>query len=366
MGIINKQIGTDIKTRAIVEQGMFSKNGTTQHHIPGSVVYNAPLFDFDPSIKPFINADFGGAMNQNVSFTGTPELIFDGALGGWTGSALSGNWNFNDVGKVTITNANNNDAAVWDDAGTINMSNYTAITGKVDLDTYDPTLNTIVVGFGLAGVIVGNTISLDDYIDTANFLEQSFAIPKADLGIGEEVVDEMTITILRTGGARPDIKFDAFQIEETGTPLVYTVNIPESEVFCVEQINLVIIDNITGITSVVGDTENATVPNLSYNKILGVSELVNGIVFTRVQDDKNVINLTIKNLADFLSFAVILDHVSDGVNTLLTISVILNNPIILDGKTNDKLTWTISDDLSGLIRFTSLARGSLRSDPTAK
>lgn len=366
MGIVNKQIGTDIKTRAIVEQGMFSKNGTTQHHIPGSVVYNAPLFDFDPTIKPFLNDTFGGALNQDVSFTGTPELIFDGALGGWTGSALSGNWNFNNAGKVTITNANNNNAAKWDDAGTINMANYSAITGKVDLDTYDPTLNTIVVEFGLAGVIVGNTINLDDYIDTANFLEQSFAIPKDDLGIGEEVVDEMTITILRTGGARPDIKFDAFQIEETGTPLVYTVRVPESEVYCINQINYLFIDNVSGITTVSGATENATVPNLSYNKILGISELTNGIQFVRTQNDVRVININLKNLSDFLSFSVIADHISDGTNTFLTLSVMLDDPIILDGKTNDELSLTINDNLSGLVRFTALTRGSLRSDPTAK
>jgi hypothetical protein len=364
--IHNKQIGTDIKERSIVEQGMYSKNHTTYDHIVGSVSYTAPLFDFDPTIKPFLNETFGSAMNQDVSFTGVPELIFDGALNGWLGSAISGAWNFNDAGKVTISNASNNSQAKWDDAGTINMNGYTAITGNIDLDTYNPSLNTVVLSFSLAGVLVGNSINLDDYIDTGIFTEQSFVIPKSDLGIGAEVVDEMTITILRSGGTRPDIKFDGFQIEQIGTPLEFKVDTPESEVFFVHQINMSFVGAVTGITAVAGATENATVPNLSYNKLLGINELANGITFTRTQNDKKVINLTLKNLADFLGFSVILDHVSDGTNTLLTLSVMLDDPIVLDGKTNDKLSWTINDNISGLIKFTSIARGSLRSDPTAR
>ena len=66
-----------------------------------------------------------------------------------------------------------------------------------------------------------------------------------------------------------------------------------------------------------------------------------------------------------MSFAVISDHISDGTNSLLTVSVVLRNSILLDGKTNDELMLTINDDLSGLIKFTALTRGSLRSDPTS-
>jgi len=367
MGVVNKQVGTDIKTRAIVEQGMYSKNGTTYHHIPGSVVYTAPLFDFDPTIKPFFNDTFGTALNQNVSFGGTPELIFDGGSGGseWVGSG-GGQWDFADAGEVTVFNGTDNSQALFEDAGTINTSSYSALSGKVDLERYSPSTQDIFFQFQVSGVPLGVAVSMNNYIDTGNFNAQEFVIPLSVFGLLGAIVDEFTMTVSRSGGARPRIAFDDFTIQETGTPLVYTVRVPESEVYCVNQINYLFIDNVSGITTVSGATENATVQNLSYNKILGVSELTNGVQFVRTQNDVRVININLKNLSDFLSFSVISDHISDGVNTFLTLSVMLDDPIILDGKTNDELSLTINDNLSGLVRFTALTRGSLRSDPTAK
>jgi len=177
-------------------------------------------------------------------------------------------------------------------------------------------------------------------------------------------VDEFTMTVQRSGGHQPHISFDDFTIQETGTPLVYTVRVPEAEVYMINQINFLFVDDVTSIIPVVGTTENATGVGLSYNKLLGIPELTNGIVFTRFQNNKKVINLNLKSLCDFLAFSVILDHVSDGVNTLLTLSVVLDEPILLDGKSNDELSLTISDDLSNLLKFTALTRGSIRSDPT--
>ncbi len=184
-----------------------------------------PFIETEPSTVFFQNSTFGIAMNQNITFGGTPELIFDGGSGGteWTGSIIQGSWNFADAGKVTITTANNGDEAQFDDAGIIDMSGFTAITGLVDLDVYSPVSNSIIVQFGLAGVAVGNSIDLNDFIDTGNFAEQAFAIPKADLGISTVTVDEMTIIITRNGGAKPTIKFDDWQIEETGTPAIFLV-----------------------------------------------------------------------------------------------------------------------------------------------
>jgi len=366
VAITTKISGKDIHTGADLDQEMYSKNGITHKHIVGAVVYNAPLFDYDPSIKPFFNPEFGTDMNQDVTFGGTPELIFNGGSGGteWTGSG-PGQWDFSDSGKVTVSHGPNNSQALFQDAGTIDTSNYSALTGKVDLDNYTPSTQDILFQFKNGGSVLGDPVSMNAFIDTGNFGEQSFAIPLSSFNLAGATVNQFTMTVQRSAGHNPHISFDDFQLEETGEQLKFTINVLGSEVFCVEQINLVFVDNITGITSVSGSSENATVPNLSYDKILGVDGLSNGIVFTRRQNERDIINLNLKNLADFLGFAVITDHISDGVNTLVTLSVMLDTPIILDGKTNDELSWTINDDLSGLIRCTSLARGTLRSDPTA-
>ena len=361
-----RNTGVDIATNAVTEQAMLSKNGITYKHIAGAVVFSGDLFDFDPTIKPFLNESFGVAMNQDVSFGGTPELIFDGGSGGteWTGTG-GAQWNFSSGGKVVLTNGTNNSQALFTDSGTVNSSGYTALTGKVDLDNYSSSNQDVLFQFQLSGAPLGVAVSMNDFIDTGNFTEQSFAIPLTQFNLTGAIVDEFTMTIQRNGGSLPDISFDDFQIEETGSSINYTVNVLESEVYCIEQINFMFIDNVTAITTVAGSTENATTQNLSYNKLLGVDKLSNGIIFTRTQNDKNVINLTLKDLSDFLTFSVISDHVSDGTNSLLTLTVKLDNPIILDGKSDDSVSLSINDDLSGLLRFTALTRGSLRSDPTS-
>jgi hypothetical protein len=173
----------------IVGDGLKSVEVINKDEHNGMIVFTEPLHPVLTTVTPLLNVTYGADMNQNITFAGTPEVIFDGAGGGWTGTAIQGNWNFADSGKVTITQATNGSEAKFDDAGTINMSNYTAISGKVDLDTYSPTQNTILVQFGLAGVAKGVSINLNEYIDTGTFTEQSFIIPKSDLQIDNETVD---------------------------------------------------------------------------------------------------------------------------------------------------------------------------------
>ena len=361
------RVGADLATGSTVEQDMMSKNKITKKHIAGAVVFTVPVFDTDPTLKPFLNDTFGTAMNQDVSFGGTPELIFDGGSGGteWAGSG-NAQWNFASGGKVVLSNGTNNSVALFEDAGTVVASSYAALTGKVDLDTYNPATDNIMFQFSLAGTPLGVALPMNDYIDTSDFAEQEFAIPMTDFVLGASTVDEFTMTVVRSGGSRPDISFDDFTLQETGTPLLFTVRVPESETYLVKKLSFLFVDNTSGITTVAGATENATVPNLSYNKILGVSSLANGIIFTRVQNNKKIINLNLKDLGDFLTFTTITDHISDGVNTLLKVEIALSENILLDGKTNDELSLTINDDLSGLVKFTALSRGVLRSDPTDK
>lgn len=80
-----------------------------------------------PIALAFSNETIGRSMNQNVTFGGTPELIFDGGSGGteWSNTS-SGTWNFADSGKVTITNGVSGNFAKFDDAGTIDPSAYTS------------------------------------------------------------------------------------------------------------------------------------------------------------------------------------------------------------------------------------------------
>jgi len=324
----------------------------------GLVTLNRDLIQTEPSTAFFFNPTVGIAMNQNVSFGGTPEVILDGAGGGWTPTAVSGSWNFTDSGKVTITSANNGDSAMWDDAGTIDMNSYTAISGKVDLDVYSDASNTIQVQFGLAGAPLGNPVNLDDFIDTGVFTEQSFIIPKASLGIDDEIVDEMIITIFRTGGTKPTIKFDDWQIEQTGTPLVFSINVNNNEIFHLDEIVFTYADALAGTLA------DGTMPALSYNKILGVSALPIGFNIIRAKGGKTLFSAAIRTLGTQISAGgEVTETWSDGTNTFVVIRARFAQRLKLTGDPNDFITITINDDMSGLLQFTCAARGGLeRSD----
>ena len=51
----------------------------------GVVALTHPFIETEPSTKFFLNDTVGGAMNQNVTFGGSKELIFDGGSGGTEG-----------------------------------------------------------------------------------------------------------------------------------------------------------------------------------------------------------------------------------------------------------------------------------------
>ena len=159
MSVDTRIIGGRGRNSELLEAHVHPIETATGSHA-GLVVLTKSLQTFTPTLLPFLNDTFGNSMNQNITFSGTPELITDGGSGGteWAGTANQGTWNFADSGKTTITSALNNDNATFDDAGTIDMSTHTAISGLVDLDTYNPTQNTIVIQFGLAGILVTTTV----------------------------------------------------------------------------------------------------------------------------------------------------------------------------------------------------------------
>lgn len=283
----------------------------------------------------------------------------------WVGTAVAGTWNFADGGEISITAASTNDQAsfandalrVWD----VEDNGFTTLTGKVDLDIYSELNNDILVYFDFDGTARGDQISLNGFIDTADFGQQSFAIPVATFNFGGDTeINGMTIEIIRSGGPRPTIKFDDIQWEEIGASVEYTTRIKRGERFHVTEIRFALADNETGVVTVAGDTENHSIPNLAYDKILSISALSTGIVFKRVQDGVTLFSVTIKQLGDFLTTGSnIINLISDGTNTFFTLLVVFPEAIVLDGATNDFLSLTINDDLSSLLQFTAAARGAI-------
>lgn len=321
-----------------------------------------PRTVLNPIVIPFLNDTFGAAMNQNIAFSGTPEIIHNGGSSTeWTGSAIQGSWNFADAGKVSLSSGVANDEATFaeETPTTVAMSGFTALTGKINLTTYSPTNNTLNVIFDLAGVDVGNSVNLNDFIDP-NLLssEQNFVIPKGLLGLDAQTVDGFSIALTRSGGAQVVFTLDDIQLEQTGTPAVFKAIVPIGDVVYITEIRLGLADVLAATVT------DGTALGLAYDKILAVASLSNGIVFRRIQAGETNFSVNFKQLGDFLrSGSNLINPISDGVNTFITLLVEFPEAIILEGDTLDGnenfLSFSISDNLSGLLEFTAAARGAI-------
>jgi len=337
--------GTNFTTGTIIVAGMSVKNTTSNNEYAT------------------ITAVLSGDLTLDKDIFVTSEGYEINPI--WVGTAVAGTWNFADGGEISITGADTNDQAsfandalrVWDVAD----NGFTTLTGKVDLDTYSETDNDILIYFDFDGVARGDQLSLNERIDTTNFSAQNFVIPVADFNFGGATeINGMTIEIIRTGGPKPTVKFDNIQWEEIGAAIEYTTRIKRGERMHVTEIRIAIADDETGIVTVAGNTENHSMINLGYNKIMSVAALSNGIVFRRSQNDVTLFSVTIKQLGDFLATGSnIVNVISDGTNTFITLLVIFPEAIILDGDTNDFLSFTINDNLSSLLQFTAAARGAI-------
>ena len=329
----------------------------------GQLVLQERFVQLSPEVHPFINSSFGVAMNQSISFGGTPEIIHNGGTSTeWTGTALSGNWDFADAGKVSLTNGNNNNAATFDEETgySIDMDGFTTLTGKINLSTYDEANNSLTVIFNLDGVSVGNSIDLNDHIDAGLIgSEQNFVIPKAEFGLLGQLVNGFTITVVRTGGGKPAFTLDDIQLEETGDAAVFKATTPVGTRYHITQIRIGLADNISGI--ITGSTTTyPTMPGLAYDAILGVSALSNGIVFTRVQKGVTQFSVVLKKLGDFLTTGSnMVNMISDGTNTYITLMIEFPEPIILEGGDDSFMSYTINDDLSALLQFSAAALGAI-------
>ena len=431
------------KTRIVGTQGSGAREleqhvhafSTSKGDHAGAVTLNERFLQFIPEFHPFLNDNFGTAMNQAVVFggsalnatvihagvnsgsaaSGTTDADADGELkntGGlfnatvgpgalvhnttdgtfaivqtvttddiltltpnvldgadimdnaenyvvndiWPGTAVAGTWNFADGGEITITSADNNDEATFtvDASHLWPMTDFVSFTGKIDLAVYSEVNNTILLEFGLDGVLVGNSVNLNDFIDPGDFAAQTFVIPKAEFGLIGQNINSMRITITRIGGTKPTIAFDNLQWENTGTPIVYKSTTPVGTRFHITELRIRIEDALTAVLT------DGSMPNIDPSAILGVSELTNGIVFARVQKGKTLFSVSLKNLGDFFATGSdVVNVTGNGTNQGLTLLVTFPEPIILEGGSGNFLSFTINDTMTNLTRFTAAARGGL-------
>lgn len=281
----------------------------------------------------------------------------------WVGAATTGTWDFATGNVITQAAANNNDQAdITANAADQSLaSDFTALTGAINLNTYTEVNHNIQIQMTLSGVAVGSSILLNDFIDTGDFGAQQFSIPIGDLVATDQLMNGIRIIVLRTGGAKPAFTLDDVRLEFSGTPLVFEVALNKEERFHISELVFTYADALLSEkTGLLDATETFTNNFLSYDAILGVSALTNGFVINRTKKGKTLFSANIKTLGGHISAgATIGELITDNANTFLTLRVIFPDPLILTGEIDDTLTITINDKMDGLLQFTAAARGSL-------
>jgi len=347
--VLNYSLSKEENLSAVVSniQGFNANGQIIQPHVdnlrgkqPGLVVATRDLNDVFTTVTPLLNETFGADLNQNVSFTGDPEFIHNGGDDTrWTGSATQGTWNFADSGKITLTNGNNDDRADFATSSTVDLTDFSAFTGKVDFDTYSEATNNLFLQFDLAGIAVGDAISLNDFVNVGDFVEQSFVIPKSTFNFLTTVVDGFSITLERTGGAKPTMKFDDLQFEETGDPLSFVFQPEGSLKVKLVSLKIIMADNVTAESS--------------YNAFLGVSALSNGITVTAQSEERLVFSGSFIRIIDFLTVSEAHYESSVGAaDSWFSVEIpFRDHNVLLDGGLGDNISFTINDNLSALTFF---------------
>lgn len=331
--------------------------------IRGLVTAVRPLKTFENTIQFFTDNNGSVDLNVDAATTGTPDVIYAENSGtptewDWTIEAGAAN-RFDFAHSVTVhagstsidgTNSRANNVAQGDNGSNISLSVYTSLSGFIYLTSWAITAELLIYGWdtNLASMI-GTSVDIGDYINVGTLNTwQKFTIPLSDLTLVGASIDAIRVQLGPTNPP-PNYYLDDIQLDTGGGVMIFTVQ-PDNQTWLhIKDINLVIADGYTGILS------DGTMPNLSYNKILGLSKLTNGIVYQRIINGEIVNVNVVRQLSDVLQLpgSSIKSLGSDGTNTFMNLNITPTEPLVLKSETNDELRIILSDNLSELLLFRS-------------
>jgi len=332
-------------------------------------VATRPLKTHMSRIGFLTNPSYGREMNKNGSYGGTPVLIHDGAD--------SVAWGFAEVG-TTFWTADSTDrfydtaqsvksantavgsyAQFTNNAGPgtdIDLSSYVAFTMWINVDSdWDNGDSVDFQGIVDAG-LVGNSVALEDYFDHTKYdVWQFIAIPVGDMGLSATSIDAVRFTqAARDGAKSPTYYLDLITLEETGSPIEYSIKPSKNRWFYIDTLHITMADNIDSEIDTGANTKVPTMYGLSYDKFLGMTP-TEGLKLEVYRNDSLVegSSLQITNLGDMLSVpdVRITNAIADGTNTMISVERKLSVPIILKVEEEDELRVTLSDNFSVLLLF---------------
>ena len=330
-----------------------------RHSLPkGLVAYTEPYRKGAVTVKFYTNETYGFEMAQNGEYAGTPDKIHNGiddVL--WTALAITGTWDFNSAveqktGSFSIdaTAAGKGDSFIMTRSTPLSLATYQAVSGWIYITGWTAASSGILLNAQLDGVVVGNSVDLEDYVNELLFgVWQKFVIPQEDLGLtlGTETVDEVVIQTIGGAGPAADYYLDDIQWEEaTGGGIAFEVHPDPGTIFHAHGLCTF------GVSETDSTLLNASHQNISYDKFIGIPQLTAGILSIFVIDGVfTFAGITTSN-ADFLSIpSTTFTSGGDGTSTWIKNDSLFHEELILDSRTNDFVRIIINDDLSVLPIF---------------
>ena len=209
-----------------------------------------------------------------------------------------------------------------------------------------------------AGALIGNKVYLEDYFDYDNYdTWHLISIPLADMGLTVQTLDALRIeNEAREGGKSPKFWIDELRLRVSGTPIDYEVIPDKGTWFHIKSFQTTFVDAVTA------DNADSTMMNLSYDKILDMTPTT-GYIYRRYCEGNTdpVFEVRITNLMDLLSlpYSSITNAISDGTNTLITITneYPAGVAFVLKAEDLDKIVYTVEDDFSQLLFFRISVQG---------
>jgi len=284
-----------------------------------------------------------GATIANMYTTNTEDIetiAFSGA--GMTQSAQC----------IDATPSGNNDTLQFDKGSDLDLTGYVSITGYIYITGWGAGQGVNLYGWDVgASTQLGNTVNIGNYVDTSSEdIWQKFTISLVDMGISglSSTFDALRMTTISTG-VSPNYYIDYIQVEQVGTvdPTAFTVKPDKGTWLHVSDLVFSIADALDTALA------NNSMPSLSYDKILDVTKLANGITYQLIKNGKIVDVITVTNIGDWLQYPLVTisEAICDGTNTFIKISVKFVEPAILKEEDDDEMRIIISDSLSGLLFF---------------
>lgn len=253
--------------------------------------------------------------------------------------------------SVRVSASPINDVFQFYKGSDLDCSGYTALTMRVYITKdWDAGAGITIYGWSTrAGSQVGNAVGLQDYFEWFEFGKwHKLTIPLTDFGglSASTTLDALRVKVDTVGVKRPVFSIDSIRFEQTGTPVKYTLKPDVGTWLHVDSFTFSFVDAYSGVLL------NSTMPKFEYNKILGVT-LVSGVNYQRVQDGKVRFSTTSRGIMDMAQLAGTKwgMYGTDGTNTWVTLNHKHTEPFVLKAEDEDELSFTVSEDLSGLLQF---------------